>query len=72
MSDLLELLGRAKTYDLAQPYFIGMPHHVFPNDLNGYAGMNETFKGRFGYNPPVRTTIAAAGGYRGIRWSRST
>jgi kynurenine formamidase len=27
MSDLLDLLGRAKTYDLAQPYFIGMPHH---------------------------------------------
>src|SRR5215472_19304709 len=27
MSDLLDLLGRATTYDLAQPYFIGMPHH---------------------------------------------
>ncbi len=27
MTDLLELLGSARTYDLAQPYFIGMPHH---------------------------------------------
>ena len=26
MKDLLALLGRAKVYDLAQPYFIGMPH----------------------------------------------
>ena len=24
---LLELIGGAKVYDLAQPYFIGMPHH---------------------------------------------
>jgi len=29
-------------------------------------------KGRFGAEPPVRTTIAAAGGSRAIRWSRST
>jgi kynurenine formamidase len=27
MPDLLDLLARAKTYDLAQPYFVGMPHH---------------------------------------------
>ena len=27
MIDLVEQLSRAKTYDLAQPYFIGMPHH---------------------------------------------
>lgn len=27
MSELVELLGRARAYDLAQPYFIGMPHH---------------------------------------------
>src|SRR5580704_9291637 len=38
---------------------------VFLNDLNDYAGMNEMFKGRFGDYPPVRTTIAAAGGIPG-------
>jgi 2-iminobutanoate/2-iminopropanoate deaminase len=38
---------------------------VFLADLKDYAGMNETFKGRFGDNPPVRTTIAAAGGIPG-------
>src|SRR5690242_15166036 len=27
MTDLVELLSGARTYDLAQPYFIGMPHH---------------------------------------------
>jgi 2-iminobutanoate/2-iminopropanoate deaminase len=27
--------------------------------------MNEVFLGRFGENPPVRTTIAAAGGIPG-------
>ena len=27
MNDLLERLGKSKTYDLAQPYFVGMPHH---------------------------------------------
>ena len=27
MTELLRLLAEAKTYDLAQPYFIGMPHH---------------------------------------------
>ena len=31
------------------------------------AGMNEIFQGRFGEEPPVRTTIAAAGGSGGIR-----
>ena len=38
---------------------------VFLNDLNDYKGMNEVFKGRFGPEPPVRTTIAAAGGIPG-------
>ena len=27
MAELLDLLARAKPYDLAQPYFVGMPHH---------------------------------------------
>lgn len=39
--------------------------NVYLNDLKDYQGMNEVFKGRFGENPPVRTTIAAAGGIPG-------
>ncbi len=38
---------------------------VFLNDLNDYAGMNEVFRGRWGDNPPVRTTVAPAGGIPG-------
>lgn len=38
---------------------------VFLADLKDYAGMNEVFQGRFGDEPPVRTTIAAAGGIPG-------
>ncbi|HTT63165.1 MAG TPA: RidA family protein [Bryobacteraceae bacterium] len=38
---------------------------VFLNDLKDYKEMNEVFQGRFGENPPVRTTIAAAGGIPG-------
>lgn len=38
---------------------------VFLNDLKDYQGMNEVFRGRFGAEPPVRTTIAAAGGIPG-------
>ena len=33
--------------------------NVYLNDLKDYQAMNETYKGRFGSNPPVRTTIAA-------------
>jgi 2-iminobutanoate/2-iminopropanoate deaminase len=39
--------------------------NVYLNDLKDYAGMNEVFQGRFGEEPPVRTTIAAAGGIPG-------
>lgn len=35
---------------------------VFLNDIADYAGMNEVYKGRFGKNPPVRTTVAVAKG----------
>src|SRR5262245_8539832 len=38
---------------------------VFLADLKDYNGMNEVFRGRFGDNPPVRKTIAAAGGIPG-------
>src|SRR5260221_4098617 len=39
--------------------------NVYLNDLKDYAGMNEMFLGRFGPEPPLRTTIAAAGGIPG-------
>jgi enamine deaminase RidA (YjgF/YER057c/UK114 family) len=39
--------------------------NVYLNDLKDYAAMNEVFQGRFGKEPPVRTTIAAAGGIPG-------
>lgn len=39
--------------------------NVYLNDLKDYAGMNEIYQGRFGSQPPVRTTIAAAGGVPG-------
>jgi len=39
--------------------------NVYLNDLKDYKEMNEVFQGRFGAEPPVRTTIAAAGGIPG-------
>ncbi len=39
--------------------------NVYLNDLKDYKEMNEEFQGRFGPEPPVRTTIAAAGGIPG-------
>jgi enamine deaminase RidA (YjgF/YER057c/UK114 family) len=39
--------------------------NVYLNTLDDYAGMNEAYLGRFGAQPPVRTTIAAAGGIPG-------
>lgn len=39
--------------------------NVYLNDLADYQAMNDVFRGRFGENPPVRTTIAAAGGIPG-------
>lgn len=34
---------------------------VFLADLKDYDGMNEVFRGRFGDEPPVRTTVSVAG-----------
>lgn len=34
---------------------------VFLADLKDYDAMNEVFRGKFGPEPPVRTTVAAAG-----------
>lgn len=39
--------------------------NVYLNDLKDYQAMNAAYKGRFGDKPPVRTTIAAAGGIPG-------
>jgi 2-iminobutanoate/2-iminopropanoate deaminase len=39
--------------------------NVYLNDLKDYKEMNEMFLGRFGPEPGVRTTIAAAGGIPG-------
>ena len=35
--------------------------NVFLADLKDYAAMNEVYQGKFGDNPPVRTTVAVAG-----------
>jgi 2-iminobutanoate/2-iminopropanoate deaminase len=39
--------------------------NVYLNDLKDYQAMNEVYDGSFGPEPPVRTTIAAAGGIPG-------
>ena len=39
--------------------------NVYLADLADYKAMNEAFLGRFGEEPPVRTTIAAYGGVPG-------
>jgi enamine deaminase RidA (YjgF/YER057c/UK114 family) len=36
--------------------------NVYLNDIADYKGMNETYQGRFGKKPPVRTTVAVAKG----------
>jgi 2-iminobutanoate/2-iminopropanoate deaminase len=39
--------------------------NVYLNDLKDWPAMNEVFQGRFGAEPPVRTTVAPAGGIPG-------
>ena len=39
--------------------------NVYLHDLADYQAMNDVFRGRFGGEPPVRTTIAAYGGIPG-------
>jgi 2-iminobutanoate/2-iminopropanoate deaminase len=36
--------------------------NVYLDDIKDYKAMNEVYKGRFGKNPPVRTTVAVAKG----------
>lgn len=35
---------------------------VFLSDMDDFEGMNSVYKGRFGKNPPVRSTVAVAKG----------
>jgi len=39
--------------------------NVYLHDINDWATMNESYKGRFGSKPPVRTTVAVYGGVPG-------
>jgi enamine deaminase RidA (YjgF/YER057c/UK114 family) len=39
--------------------------NVYLADLNDYHAMNKVYRGRFGNNPPVRTTVATYGGVPG-------
>lgn len=39
--------------------------NVYLNDLKDYTAMNDAFRGRFGAEPPVRTTVAIAAGIPG-------
>jgi enamine deaminase RidA (YjgF/YER057c/UK114 family) len=39
--------------------------NVYLHDLADYKAMNEAYRGRFGDNPPVRTTVATYGGVPG-------
>jgi len=40
--------------------------NVYLADIADFAAMNEVYRGRFGKNPPVRTTVATYGGVPGI------
>lgn len=42
-----------------------MKVNVYLHDIQDYAAMNEVYRGRFGSNPPVRTTVACSGGIPG-------
>jgi 2-iminobutanoate/2-iminopropanoate deaminase len=39
--------------------------NVYLHDINDWKTMNESYKGRFGSKPPVRTTVAVYGGVPG-------
>ena len=39
--------------------------NVYLHDIHDYTAMNEVYKGKFGPNPPVRTTVAVFGGVPG-------
>ncbi len=39
--------------------------NVYLHDIHDYHAMNDVYRGRFGENPPVRTTVATFGGVPG-------
>jgi enamine deaminase RidA (YjgF/YER057c/UK114 family) len=39
--------------------------NVYLHDINDYHAMNAVYRGKFGKNPPVRTTVATFGGVPG-------
>lgn len=39
--------------------------NVYLHDIRDYDGMNAEYRGRFGDNPPVRTTVSCPGGIPG-------
>ncbi len=39
--------------------------NVYLHDIHDYSNMNEVYRGRFGEEPPVRTTVACFGGIPG-------
>lgn len=39
--------------------------NVYLHDIRDYDGLNEAYRGRFGDNPPVRTTVSCHGGIPG-------
>ena len=45
----------------AHPWRKALKCNVFLRHLEDYAAMNEVYRGRFGPEPPVRTTVAVAG-----------
>ena len=45
--------------------------NVYLNDINDWARMNTAYAGRWGKIPPVRTTVAPAAEFLGIRWWKS-
>src|SRR5680860_71004 len=40
--------------------------NVYLADIADFKAMNEVYRGRFGKNPPIRTTVAVYGGVPGI------
>jgi enamine deaminase RidA (YjgF/YER057c/UK114 family) len=62
--DVLEQL-EARLKDAGSDMTKVLKVNVYLNDLKDYAAMNDVFRGKFGPEPPVRTTIAAAGGIPG-------
>ncbi|WP_247716457.1 RidA family protein [Sinomicrobium weinanense] len=55
---------RSALHKIATSIF-GLKVNVYLADLHDYKAMNEVYRGKFGKNPPVRTTVAVYGGVPG-------